>query len=154
MRKIIEIKNSKVNELKKLAIDNNKSFKKYLEDLIENHYEANNTTELAERMFIDGQPGRSIIYYFDDTFKAIKFKKFPYGEKFETFKQFIQYASDVLKQQAELITKYENTDFSKKHIPTQEEIEEYNKDVAELEKRWPGLIEDLEKKYLNESKCK
>lgn len=96
MKKIIEIDDSIVKQLKLLAVNNDKSFKGYLESLIKSHHENTLKLELAKRASNDGQSFRFILYMLLDIYEAIKGVEFNYGEgKIESITDFLDLVEEA-----------------------------------------------------------
>ena len=91
MKKIIDIPDSIVKELKIMAVKNDKDLKNYIQDLISRHYEFSNITEMAADGIEDGQVIRFIWNYLVNTYEGIKDETFEYGEfKFDSLIEFLE----------------------------------------------------------------
>jgi len=72
MRKLIDIPQDSVKDLKILAIKDDESFKSYIEKIIIAHLDGHNRfTELTRTIINDGQDIRAIINYLADTYENI-----------------------------------------------------------------------------------
>jgi len=92
MKKIIEIPDNIVKELKILAVKNDTNLKKYIQDLVSRHHELSNITEMASYAIEDGQSMRFIWNYLVETYQGIKDEKFDYGDfKFNSLIEFLEY---------------------------------------------------------------
>ena len=79
MKKLIDIPDSMVKEIKVLAAQSDKAVKHYLEDAILKEVQQGNYNELANYVIRDGQDVRPFWNYFYQTFKALKGHKFKNG---------------------------------------------------------------------------
>jgi len=96
MRKLIDIPDSIVKDLKILAVKNDKDLKNYIQDLISRHYEFSNMTEMASYAIDDGQSARFIWNYLMETYEGIKDETFDYGMvKYESLTDFLHHVMDV-----------------------------------------------------------
>lgn len=98
MKKIIDIPDEIVKELKILAIKNDSNLKNYIEELVSNHYQFSNITELADYAQKDGQAVRSIWNYLVQTYNGLENHKFGFDETsfrdLTEFLQFVKYVCD------------------------------------------------------------
>jgi len=93
MKKLIDIPDSIVRELKVLAAKNDTDLKNYIQDLITRQYEFTRKTEMACYGIEDGQSMRFIYNYLCETFEGIKNEKFDFGSI--QYKNHIEFAEDV-----------------------------------------------------------
>lgn len=90
MKKIIDIPDSIVKELKIMAVKNDTDLKNYIQDLISRHYEFSNITEMASRGLEDRQSIRFIYDYILQTYEGIRGETFDFGSfKVDTLAEFL-----------------------------------------------------------------
>lgn len=80
MKKIIDIPDNIVKDLKIMAVKDDTNLKSYIQDLISNHYHYSNITELTSYALDDGQITRSIWNYLLKTFEGLKNEQFTFDE--------------------------------------------------------------------------
>lgn len=80
MKKIIDIPDEIVKDLKIMAVKNDRDLKNYLQDLISNHHQYSNITEMASIALDDGQITRSIWNYLTKTFEGLKNEQFTFDD--------------------------------------------------------------------------
>jgi len=96
MKKIIDIPDEIVKELKVMAVRNDTDLKNYIQNLIAKHYEFSNVTEMASYAVEDGQSMRFIWNYLVQTFQGIQDETFDCGDfKFESLIDFLEYVKHV-----------------------------------------------------------
>ena len=96
MKKIIDIPDEIVKELKIMAVKNDTDLKNYIQNLISKHYEFSNITEMASYAIEDGQSFRFIHNYLIQTYQGIEDETFDYGDlKFESITDFFEYVKNV-----------------------------------------------------------
>ena len=100
MKKLIDIPDSIVRELKVLAAKNDTDLKNYIQDLITRQYEFTHKTEMACYGIGDGQSMRFIYNYLFETYEGLKNEKFDFG-KIE-FQSPIEFA-EIVKDACDLI---------------------------------------------------
>jgi len=104
MKKIIEIPDEIVKELKIMAVKNDTDLKNYIQNLVAKHYEFSNVTEMASYAVEDGQSMRFIWNYLIQTYQGIQDETFDYGDfKFESLIDFLEYVKHVCKTAIESI---------------------------------------------------
>jgi len=105
MKKIIDIPDEIVKDLKILAVKNDKNLKSYIQDLVSNHYNLSNITEMASQGIEDGQTVRFINNYLVKTYEGIKDEVFDYeNTEIDSLKTFAKIVKDV----CNMIIKNEN----------------------------------------------
>lgn len=96
MKKIIDIPDDILKELKIMAVKNDNNLKQFIEKLILNHYNISNMTEMACKGIEDGQSVRFVWNYLLATYKGIENNVFDYGStKFEKLEDFISHVKGV-----------------------------------------------------------
>jgi len=103
MRKLIDIPDSIVKDLKILAVKNDKDLKNYIQDLISRHYEFSNLTEMALEAVHDGQSYRFIHNYLIKTYEGVKDQTFDIDRKYESVSDFLLDVSQVCNHIVEMI---------------------------------------------------
>lgn len=96
MRKIIDIPDGIVKELKILAVKNDSDLKNYIQDLVSRHYELSNITEMASYAVEDGQSMRFVWNYLVETYQGLKDEKFDYGDfQFGSLIEFLEFVKET-----------------------------------------------------------
>lgn len=96
MKKIIDIPDDMLKELKIMAVKNDNNLKQFIENLILNHYNISNMTEMACEGIEDGQSVRFVWNYLLATYNGIENNVFDYGStKFEKLEDFIIHVKEV-----------------------------------------------------------
>ncbi len=91
MRKLIDIPDEIVRELKVLAVKNDSDLKNYIQDVVSRHNEFSNLSELATKTLDDGQSVRAIWSYLEYTFDGIKNERIIMDEmEFTNFTEFLE----------------------------------------------------------------
>jgi|TARA_R110000822_G_scaffold80191_2_gene191232 hypothetical protein len=123
MKKIIDIPNEIVKELKILAVKDDTDLKNYIQNLISMHHKYSNITEMAGYGIEDGQSTRFVWNYLVDTYEGIKGETFDHDDfKYDSLVHFLE---DVKETCAGII-------FSMKMDPESEYYdEEYEKQINE-----------------------
>ena len=92
MKKLIDLPDEIVKDLKVMAVENDSSFKAFIENLILRHHEFSKNTELTNITIEDGQPVRAFINYFADTYKGIKGHFFNFDQyAFTNYIEFLEH---------------------------------------------------------------
>lgn len=110
MKKLIDIPDSIVKDLKILAVKNDKDLKNYIQDLISRHYEFSNMTEMAAEAVDDGQSYRFINSYLVRTYEGVKDETFDIDRKYESFSEFLLDVSNACLHNIEMIKTDEEQD--------------------------------------------
>jgi hypothetical protein len=109
MKKLIDIPDEIVKELKHMAINNDTNLKNYIEKLISRHYELSNITEMASIGIDDGQSVRFIWNYLLETYNGIENEVFDFGDvKFEKCEDFILHVKEVCEEMLFTLKNNEN----------------------------------------------
>lgn len=96
MKKLIDIPDEIVKELKLIAVKNDTDLKNYIQDLILNQYKFTKKTEMAIEAIQDGQQMRFIWNYLSNTYEGIKDNVFEYEDfKFKDELDFFEYVKYV-----------------------------------------------------------
>lgn len=101
MKKLIDIPDEILKDLKILAVQNDNSLKGYLENLISRHHEFSQITELARLADDDDQAHRVMVNYLQQTYDGIKDSTFWGSDpgkddwKFENISEFYKFMQDV-----------------------------------------------------------
>lgn len=96
MKKIIDIPDEIVKELKIVAVKNDTDLKNYIQDLILNQYQITKVTEMAQNAMLDGQSTRFIWNYLSETFESLKVAQMYVDKvKFETIESFVEHVKYV-----------------------------------------------------------
>ena len=99
MKKIIDIPDEIVKELKLIAVKNDTDLKNYIQNLISRQYEFTKMTELAREGIEDGQSIRFLWNYLHQTYEGIKGCSFDYGNvKFNTEIEFFEHVKEVCEE--------------------------------------------------------
>lgn len=92
MKKLIDLPDEIVKELKIMAVKNDTNLKAYIQDLVSRHYELSNITEMASIAKDDGQSVRFIWNYLMETYNGIADESFDNGSfKFDSAEDFLRY---------------------------------------------------------------
>lgn len=95
MKKIIDIPDEILQELKLLAVKNDTNLKSYIQDLISKHHKYSNITEMAGYGIEDGQSTRFVWNYLVDTYEGIKDETFDMDFKYDSLVQFLDDVKDT-----------------------------------------------------------
>jgi len=96
MKKIIDIPDDILKELKLLAVKNDTNLKSYIQNLISNHHKYSNITEMAGYGIEDGQSTRFVWNYLIDTYDGIKDESFDLGDfKYDSLIHFLEDVRDT-----------------------------------------------------------
>jgi hypothetical protein len=103
MKKIIDIPDEIVKELKIIAVKNDSDLKNYIQDLILRQYEFTKKTEMAIEGIQDGQAMRFIWNYLSNTYEGIKDNVFQHDEEFKfkdelDFFEYVMYVCECVIQ--------------------------------------------------------
>ena len=96
MRKLIDIPDSMVKEIKVLAAQSDKAVKHYLEDAILKEVQQGNYNELANYVIRDGQDVRPFWNYFYQTFKALKGHKYWGEDEIKEYVPFLEHLKGTI----------------------------------------------------------
>lgn len=92
MKKLIDIPDEIVKELKLIAVKNDTDLKNYIQDLILRQYDFTKKTEMAIAGINDGQAMRFIWNYLSSTYNGLKDTTFEVDEfKFQDETDFFKY---------------------------------------------------------------
>tara|TARA_R110000787_G_scaffold44892_4_gene109772 strand:- start:924 stop:1277 length:354 start_codon:yes stop_codon:yes gene_type:complete len=95
MKKIIDIPDEIVKELKLLAIKDDTDLKNYIQNLISMHHKYSNITEMAGYGIEDGQSTRFVWNYLIDTYDGIKDETFDLDFKYKSLVHFLEDVRDT-----------------------------------------------------------
>jgi hypothetical protein len=103
MRKLIDIPDEIVKELKLIAVKNDTDLKNYIQDLILDQYQFTKKTEMAIEGIQDGQAMRFIWNYLRNTYEGIKDNVFQHDEEFKfkdelDFFEYVKYVCECVIQ--------------------------------------------------------
>ena len=109
MKKLIDIPDEIVKELKIIAVKNDSDLKNYIQDLILRQYEFTKVTEMAIEGIQDGQQVRFIWNYLLNTYEGLKDQTFTVDERafkdetdfFETVKMVCEMVIESIKTSKE-----------------------------------------------------
>ena len=113
MRKLIDIPDSMVKEIKVLAAQSDKAVKHYLEDAILKEVQQGNYNELANYVIRDGQEVRPFFNYFALTFESLKDHTFnamypKYTFKLDKYIPFLEHLKGTIEWMIEIQKEQEN----------------------------------------------
>ena len=104
MKKLIDIPDEIVKELKIIAVKNDSDLKNYIQDLILRQYEFTKKTEMAIEGIQDGQAMRFIWNYLSNTYQGLKDQTFSVDEcKFKDETDFFETVKFVCESAIESI---------------------------------------------------
>jgi hypothetical protein len=99
MKKLIDIPDEIVREMKIAAAKSDTNLKSYIQEIVKNHRHFCNITEMAAEGIEDGQSVRFVWHYLIATYEGIENQTFDYGStKFLTLEDFILHVKEVCEE--------------------------------------------------------